>query len=71
MVAVQVADKNLADFVAGDIEIAHAHLRAFPAINEEKVLMYLQNLSAHKAPVRRSGSADTQYFQGKSQSCDL
>lgn len=41
VVAMQVADEDVFDFVPGHPEIAHPHLRPFATVNEEMAVLNL------------------------------
>jgi hypothetical protein len=61
MVAMQMTDKNMIDFVIGELESHELHLSTFPAINEKVMILDDYELGRRKPTVsgkRTTGTKD-------------
>jgi len=60
MIAVQVTDENVVDFVSSDFVFRQLHLCTFTAIDQEKLFFIRHDLRGRETLMRRDGGIITQ-----------
>jgi hypothetical protein len=65
MITVKMADQHVIDTLKRDLEARELHLRTFPAVNQEVLVLDDYKLARRKPPIGWKCSARSQYRHGE------